>query len=55
MKARQPVVNTVIASIDMPMLTSATPKNDHRNPLIRYTTGLNRVIACQTGGSMVIE
>ena len=36
------------------MFTSALPKNAQRKPLIRYTTGLSRLTACQNGGSMLM-
>lgn len=53
--ARQAARKPMIAAKLTPILTSDTPKKLQRKPLIRYTTGLNKVMVCHTGGSILIE
>lgn len=55
MIARHSIVKPPMASRLSPIGTSASPKNDHRNPDTRYTTGLKNDIVCQTGGNIEIE
>src|SRR5262245_58106275 len=48
---KKPSVNARLS----PTLTSEVSKKLQRKPLIRYTTGLNRLNVRQAGGSMLIE
>jgi hypothetical protein len=55
MTTRHTNVKNPIAHKLIPIATSACPKNAHRKPEIKYTTGLNNVTVCQIGGSIEIE
>src|SRR5262245_6305618 len=52
---RQAPRKSSVMPILTPWLTSAISKKLQRNPLTKYTTGLNSEMVCQAGGNTLVE